>query len=81
MDIYFDAVTTDSGLHPVPYQFCLALLLTSTTVSLVPFTPCWTKLSRLFSFPSLSPPFANLLILASSPLGVQFTMKGPTKKS
>lgn len=82
MDIYFDAVITDSWLHPIPYQFRLALLLTNTTVSLVPFSPYWAKLSRLFSFPSVSPPFANLPILMSSPLVVQSTMKGSlTKKS
>lgn len=62
MDIYFDAVITDSWLHPVLDQFYLALLLTSTTISLVPFSPYWAKLSRLFSFPSLSLPLANLPI-------------------
>lgn len=82
MDIYFDAVIPGSWLHPIPYQFCLCLLLTSTKMSLVPFSPCWAKLSGLFSFPLLSPTFANLPILASSSLIVQFTVKkSPIKMS
>lgn len=75
-----DAVSTDSWLHPFPYHFCLVLLFTRPKMSLVPFSPYWDKLSRLFSFPLLSPPFANLPILVSLSLAGQFTTKkNPTK--
>lgn len=82
MDICFDAVIAGSWLHPILFQFCLALLLASPKTSLVPFSPYWPKLFRLFSLPS-SPPFADLSILSSSSsLVVQFTIKKSlTKKT